>query len=1219
MNAQDIANNNQDISDLNDSIDVHRSEIGEAKDTLNAHRSDLDEAEDSLAAHRNNIDVNAQDIANNNQDISDLNDSIDVHRSEIGEAKDTLNAHRTDIDANAQEISINDQDISDLNDSVDTHRTDIDANTQEISINDQDISELNDSINAHRTDIDNIVPESTTAGNGLSLSGYEVQLGGTLSKETTITHGDNDLIHDLTGAGDFKVRDNGTTAFVVQDDGYVGLTNGTTVNELSTDGTLSDSSDDAVPTEQAVKTYVDAQIDDEDWSQETSPADYLQAKAGGLSLSSSTLYGTNANTHVNFGYNSVTGDSGQNYEYSVVVGGYNNTASGDHAVAIGGKDNDANGYAVSVGGVNNTASDSLATIGGGRNNVASGHSALVGGGENNTASGDYSMVGGGFNTASGWASFVGGGAENEASSNNTAVGGGYENVASGWFAFIGGGGYNTASRPYSAVGGGDSNEASGNYAAAVGGKENTASGYAVAIGGGENNTANDSLATIGGGRNNVASGHSALVGGGENNTASGDYSMVGGGYKDSASAYGATVPGGEKNKASGVFSFAAGYKAKANHDGAFVWADSTDSDFESTSEDQFLVRASGGVGIGTNDPDEQLEVNGAIIIGVSNDTLNPENGTIMWNGAHFAGYNGSSWKNLDESRLTETQVENYITNGAIDLASGSSVGGGTINDWNYLTNIPSDIADGDDAGDSDWTEETSPASFLRAKAGGIASNDATLYGTDANTHVNFGFGPSKTGNTSTSASYSTVSGGYNNGATGTGSAVSGGVFNTARESYSYVGGGSFNYAGELASGVLSGSSNTSNGYYSTVVGGRDNVIEGDYSVIAGGPSLTIGAYSFGFKGFISPQFSNEKGEKPSKRPPQTMGGTLVGNISPVDVSEYESTFHIVDAKFWFNYTNNPSAEFRVDGQNDYLIMTDPMNDYVGIGKQYPDAKLDVDGDVASSGTMTASAFSSSSPLLLQAAGNTVIYADDNTLNVGIGTNTPDEQLEVNGAIIIGSADNTETGTIEWNGSNFRGYDGSSWVNLDGSGSIDTSDNYIWTGKHTFKQDTAIIAYGGKNENDRAIFAANDTSLVPGNGNIDSVSAVMEVLVDSSDVIADAIQVDNQLHHNMASAFRVAPGGGRMVLSYGACSNSSDLSNMGHYSVIVYSDDSTTTLFNSDLPDSAAQGQILILVNNTGMTLTVLSKHVDNEASILLVYAYVGNGNKWVPISFFEGF
>ena len=39
-----------------------------------------------------------------------------------------------------------------------------------------------------------------------------------------------------------------------------------------------------------------------------------------------------------------------------------------------------------------------------------------------------------------------------------------------------------------------------------------------------------------------------------------------------------------------------------------VWADGNDADFTSTGNNQCLIRASGGVGIGTNSPDEQLHV-----------------------------------------------------------------------------------------------------------------------------------------------------------------------------------------------------------------------------------------------------------------------------------------------------------------------------------------------------------------------------------------------------------------------------------------------------------------------------------------------------------------------------------------------------------------------------------------------------------------------------------
>ena len=96
------------------------------------------------------------------------------------------------------------------------------------------------------------------------------------------------------------------------------------------------------------------------------------------------------------------------------------------------------------------------------------------------------------------------------------------------------------------------------------------------------------------------------VGGGRQNNRWGD-ATVGGGFQNTCG-YAATVPGGILNSAAGFSSFAAGFRAKANHTGAFVWADSTDADFPSTANNQFLIRASGGVGIGTTAPGQLLQV-----------------------------------------------------------------------------------------------------------------------------------------------------------------------------------------------------------------------------------------------------------------------------------------------------------------------------------------------------------------------------------------------------------------------------------------------------------------------------------------------------------------------------------------------------------------------------------------------------------------------------------
>jgi hypothetical protein len=69
------------------------------------------------------------------------------------------------------------------------------------------------------------------------------------------------------------------------------------------------------------------------------------------------------------------------------------------------------------------------------------------------------------------------------------------------------------------------------------------------------------------------------------------------------------------NAATGDYSYAAGRRAKANHQGAYVWADSQDTNFTSTAPDQFLIRAAGNVGINTNNPGATLDVNGSIRVG----------------------------------------------------------------------------------------------------------------------------------------------------------------------------------------------------------------------------------------------------------------------------------------------------------------------------------------------------------------------------------------------------------------------------------------------------------------------------------------------------------------------------------------------------------------------------------------------------------------------------
>ncbi len=339
-------------------------------------------------------------------------------------------------------------------------------------------------------------------------------------------------------------------------------------------------------------------------------------------------------------------------DYSTISGGRTNLASGEGATVGGGEHNWATSdFATINGGENNTAGGLRAAVGGGYTNSASATSATVGGGDINMASGNWATVSGGSgNTASGIVSTVAGGSSNLASAFLATIGGGGYNTAVGLYSVVGGGQSNTASKSFgtiaggfaniagdtgTTVGGGVYNYARGRYSVVGGGggmnpsDSNTAQGEWSVVGGGRRNSASWTYSTVGGGQQNVSSGHTATVGGGAGNTASGDRAMI---------------PGGQDNVAAGAYSFAAGRGAQANNNGAFVWADnSTVVPFASTANNQFLIRANGGVGIGTMAPDVPLQVKnladdgGIVRIGANTVATGIEKKNPLW-GWRLCGY-----------------------------------------------------------------------------------------------------------------------------------------------------------------------------------------------------------------------------------------------------------------------------------------------------------------------------------------------------------------------------------------------------------------------------------------------------------------------------------------------------------------------------------------------------------------------------------------------------
>jgi hypothetical protein len=310
--------------------------------------------------------------------------------------------------------------------------------------------------------------------------------------------------------------------------------------------------------------------------------------------------------------------------YGTIGGGGSNRAGSDDA------DPSTSAYAAIGGGQSNRAAGLWSTVGGGLlNDAAAAFATIAGGGPsdiaypsetNNHVWDDYGTIAGGGGNSAGSNdadpttsvfATVAGGQYNVAGGSWAAVGGGFLNDAAPDFATISGGGPSDLNDPtntnnkvydqYGTIGGGGDNHAGSDDS------DPTTAGFATVFGG-QSNVASGPWSTVGGGHANNAAGITAAVGGGAHNNASGNDSTVAGGFNNTASGYAATVPGGSGNIAAGDVSIAAGYRAHANHNGTFVWGDYTYADFASTGDNQFLVRAAGGVGIGTNAPTSMLHV-----------------------------------------------------------------------------------------------------------------------------------------------------------------------------------------------------------------------------------------------------------------------------------------------------------------------------------------------------------------------------------------------------------------------------------------------------------------------------------------------------------------------------------------------------------------------------------------------------------------------------------
>jgi hypothetical protein len=321
----------------------------------------------------------------------------------------------------------------------------------------------------------------------------------------------------------------------------------------------------------------------------------------------------------------------------------------------------------------------------------------------------------------------------------------------------------------------------------------------------------------------------ATVAGGRANLAAATESTVGGGASNTASGVNATVPGGRLNTAAGDYSLVGGRRAvnsNVAHDGVFLFADSTNADFNSAAANEFGVRASGGYRLfsstdttGANAPGIQIPAGSSALA-----TNGTEPFEVRPGGSRALRLEpgGGSGPNV---------IGGAPANAVTSSASGATIGGGGPNavtdDWGTVGGGFGNRA-GNNAG------AVSDARF--ATVGGGEQNTAS--GTDA-----------------------TVGGGNQNAAGGFQSTVGGGSGNAASAQATTVGGGQQNAGLAQYATVMGGSGNIAQGQVSTIAGGGNNFTSGDYSLVGGRQAFNTGQGAFVFADSTNAAFTNTNADQ----------------------------------------------------------------------------------------------------------------------------------------------------------------------------------------------------------------------------------------------------------------------------------------------------------------------------------------------------------------------
>ncbi|MCB9197950.1 MAG: hypothetical protein H6600_05775 [Flavobacteriales bacterium] len=146
-------------------------------------------------------------------------------------------------------------------------------------------------------------------------------------------------------------------------------------------------------------------------------------------------------------------------------------------------------------------------------------------------------------------------------------------------------------------------------------------------------------------------------------------------------------------------------------------------------------------------------------------------------------------------------------------------------------------------------------------------------------------------------------------------------------------------------------------------------------------------------------------------------------------------------------------------------------------------------------------------------------ASSNT-NVGIGTTTPNERLEVNGGVKIGVAVQSSAGTLQWNGSNLQYHDGTSWQTITSGGDFYANGSTPMTGQFLATTGSVVspsISFNGNSSTGIYNPSSNQLGFVSGGAEAIRVGSTGFVGIGTTNPF-------NRLDVNGAAVFRYNTGG-----------------------------------------------------------------------------------------------